>query len=59
MKRFPYGSIHMKYTYFNQSIINIIPSMYKSSIKPTPMVQLLLAKNDGDQARKMTVITDQ
>ena len=36
----------------------MIPGMDKSSAKPTPAVKPPLAKNEIDQARKMTLITN-
>ena len=59
LDRCPYGSIHLKQPCLTQIIINMIIGMDKSSAKPTPTVKPLLTKNEGVQARKTTLITDQ
>ena len=60
MDRQPDGSIHTSHTYLEtQRILNNIPGMDKSSANPTPTVKPHLEKNEGSQARKMTLITDQ
>ena len=56
--RHPYGSIHTIRNYLIQRIVNMIPGMYKSSDKPTPVFEPPLEKNEGYQAIKMTLITD-
>ena len=48
----PDGSIHLKQTYLTQITLDMIPLMYKSSAKSTPMLKPSLAKNEGDQTRK-------
>ena len=55
----PDGSIHLRHPYLTQSILNIIPGMDKSSADPNPAIKTSLVKNEGYQARKMTIITDQ
>ena len=58
LERLPDGSIHPRHNYPTQMILNMIPDMDKSSAKPTPAVKPLLAKNEEDQERKMTLVTD-
>ena len=55
----PYGSIHIRQTYLTQRIIKMIPGMDTSRAKPNPAVTPHLAKNEGYQARKMTLIKNQ
>ena len=55
----PDGSIHLSQSYLSQNILNMIPVMDKLSANPAPAVKPPLAKNEGAQARKMTLITDQ
>ena len=59
LERRPDGSIHISRPYLTQIILIMIPVMDKSSANPTPAVKNPLAKNEGAQARKMTLITDQ
>ena len=52
LERRLYSSIHMSQPYLTQRILNMIPVMYKSSARTTPMVKPPLAKKEGSQARK-------
>ena len=56
--RLPDGSINLSQTYLTQRIINIIPGMYSSSVKPTPAIKPPLAKKQEAQPIKMTLIID-
>ena len=49
LDRRPYVSINLNQPYLTQRIINLIPGMYNSSSKPTPMAKPYLEKNEGDQ----------
>ena len=55
----PDDSIHQRQPYLTQIVFIRIPGMENSSAKPTPAVKPPLAKNEGVQARKMTLIIDQ
>ena len=47
LEHHPYGSIHLRQPYLTQRIVNMIPVMYNSSDKPTPMFDPLLEKMRG------------
>ena len=59
LDRRPDGSIRLSQPYLTQININMIPGMDKSSADPNPAIKTPPVKNEGDQARKMTIITDQ
>ena len=59
MDRGPYGSIFLSHICLSQSIINIIPVVYKSTSKTIPAVNPPLARNEGAKTRKITLITYQ
>ena len=48
----PDGSFHKRQPYLTQSIVYMIPGMYKSNYNLTPVVKPSQAKNEGSQPRK-------
>ena len=55
----PDVSIHQRQNHITQSIISMIPGMYKSSAKPTPVVKPPLSKETRElRQEKMTLITN-
>ena len=58
LDRLPDGSIHLSQPYLTQIILNMIPGTEKLSAKPPPVVKPYLEKNEGAQARKMTLTSN-
>ena len=55
LDRFPYGSIHIRQPHLSQSIINLIPGMYKSSANPINVVKPPLGKKREPSQVKTTL----